>query len=897
MARFNVTAPDGSIIPVDAPDGATEQDAIAFAASVYKPSAPVNKPPRTGNKSVDQIPGSSVQAPASTAAPDRPESGFLGKLMAPLETAVTLGTGVISAPIVEGAKIYGALTSGKFGTQEGIKAGEATGRKVQQFFQPQVSPESEAQTQAIGNALASTGLQGVPLNVLGDLQRGLVPATRAATDAVRAPVAARAARIQESNVAQSYANAPMIDAAQAARRVGGAVPPAISNPTKANVIKGKLVGPELEQKFAKDNEIAVTERVRKDLGVKPNEKLIPEIDDTGKLNTNSPITRALGEASKPYDVIRQMEALTTPKESIDALTALKRAAPIGGDTKTAAINGLIDDALTKLQLTTSGAFSGVGGGPVAVGRSGAAVLDDIRSLRRDAQATYRAQKINPDPLATAKADTQIAIANILEDVIDANAPTPKVLNDLRAARTRMAQIYEHERAINYGQQKIDPQVYAKLYEERKGGMTGLNADIAQAASMFPDYFTLTPAEVKGLPRITRGGVGGAIGGALGVPLGPAGVVAGTAAGIGIGSAAGALAARRMATPAYQAANAMPRDYRPVPSGLRPVEPNTPVNALAPFDYSQQSFTPPNFVMRAEQYGPRVVPGAPEAPPPNTLGYNPNVPSTAEVQMNRLRAEDVMDRNFVAQRTAAQEAQQAAAEAAARKPAGRGVELMFDTAGNLVEAPTAGAGGVIGTPSALASAVAKIAGQMQAETTTKFSTRKTTGGKIVKTEDQFSNVFPGEAIISRTGPKFKTTGKTTIGESTREPSMFNLTAEEMIAWNKTKANLAEIMPGMKTLDDKAVAGRLMDLEWIKQAVIKGNEKARMLDDIIARSENARLRQDAKVKREVLQSDLELLEEQFRKARPVKTGGQGPKTRAFQRNMLRPDDGDIQNALVK
>jgi hypothetical protein len=49
MARFNVTAPDGSIIPVDAPPGATEQDAIAFAASVYKPSQPsaTPAPPRT----------------------------------------------------------------------------------------------------------------------------------------------------------------------------------------------------------------------------------------------------------------------------------------------------------------------------------------------------------------------------------------------------------------------------------------------------------------------------------------------------------------------------------------------------------------------------------------------------------------------------------------------------------------------------------------------------------------------------------------------------------------------------------------------------------------------------------------------------------------------------------
>ena len=39
MPRFNVNAPDGSVIPVDAPEGATEQDAIAFAASTYKPNS------------------------------------------------------------------------------------------------------------------------------------------------------------------------------------------------------------------------------------------------------------------------------------------------------------------------------------------------------------------------------------------------------------------------------------------------------------------------------------------------------------------------------------------------------------------------------------------------------------------------------------------------------------------------------------------------------------------------------------------------------------------------------------------------------------------------------------------------------------------------------------------
>lgn len=89
MARFNVTAPDGSIIPVDAPDGATEQDAIAFAASVYKPSAPANKPPRTGNPLVDQIPGSSVKAPAVQAK----QRGFLETIGAPIEA---MSQGVIS---------------------------------------------------------------------------------------------------------------------------------------------------------------------------------------------------------------------------------------------------------------------------------------------------------------------------------------------------------------------------------------------------------------------------------------------------------------------------------------------------------------------------------------------------------------------------------------------------------------------------------------------------------------------------------------------------------------------------------------------------------------------------------------------------------------------------------
>jgi hypothetical protein len=583
-----------------APPAAFDPDAYLQATAANIPG-----PRRTGTRA-DQIPGYGGPVPAATApaAPTTPAT-LRERLLAPVETAVALTTGAITAPVVEGAKILGTLTSGQFGTQAGIRAGEATGRRVQQFFQPALSPTAQAQTEAIGNALAATGLQGVPLNVLGDLGRATSTARQAAP-LVTAPIEARQQRVQQQRVAQSYANAPMIDAVQSAQRIGAAVPPAISNPTPGNVIKGKLAGPELEQRLVRDNEVAVTNAVRKDLGVKPTERLVPEVDEvTGKLNPNNPISRALDEASAPYEPIRKIAALTAPKESIDALTALKQQAPIGGETKTAAINSLVDDAIAKLQKTTTGAFSGVGGGPVAVGRSGAAVLDDIRSLRRDAQVTYRAQKVNPDPLAIAKADTQMGIASILEDVIDANATSPQMLSDLKKARTRIAQIYDHERAINYGMQKIDPQVYAKLFEERKGSMTGVGADIARPAAMFPDYFTLTPVQIKGLPRVTRGGAGAAIGGAVLAPLGPVAALAGTVAGMTIGATAGARSAKQIASPAYQRANAMPPDYRPVPMGTTPGEVRYGPNALVPYNYAQEAFTPPNFVMMPERYGPEV----------------------------------------------------------------------------------------------------------------------------------------------------------------------------------------------------------------------------------------------------------------------------------------------------
>ncbi len=786
-----------------------QQQALALA------SARLRLQQSTTGDLASQIPGSSVQAPASTAAPERPESGFFGKLMAPLETAVTLGTSAITAPIVEGAKIYGTLTSGKYGTQAGIRAGEETGRKVQQFFQSPVSPESERQTQAIGNALASTGLQGVPLNVMGNMATLARPAVQQVAPVIKAPLEARQQRVQEARVAESYKNAPRIDAAQAGQRLGVALNPAESNPTVANKMKSVLGGTaDIDARLSKFNLEKITEQVRNDLGVAAAEKL----DDAA-------INRALDVASAPYDPIRAMPVLQASDDVLSSILALDKPATLGGKAQASAARALIDDAVTELQA----------------GRSGAQIIDDIRQLRRTAQSVYKARDKGNNPAAAdvARADAQMGIANALEKMIDENAPDPQTLTNLRQARQRMAQIYDHERALDYATGTVDPKAYAKLLDERKGNMTGVGADIGKVAANFPKVVgtDVVSADIK--PRLTRSGVGGTLGFIVGG-------VPGAALGAGAGYIASAASAKRMMSPKYQAANAMPADFRPISTGLKPVEPNVPVNALAPYDYSQSTFTPPNFVMQGEQYGPRVVPGTPEAPLPNTLGYNPNVPSTAEVQMNRLRREDVMDRDFVAQRVAAQEAQQAAAESAARQPARGGMVLDIDPV----------------------------------------------TGKLVPGAEGTRGMTPDIQIIESTGKSLS--GAADLLASGKSPAL--MSAEQKIAWDKTKVDLAEVVPGMKTLNDKAIAAKMLDREWVQEAITKAQQKAKMLDDIIARADNERLRQDAMMKREQMTSMLETLEEQFRKARPVKTGGQGPKTRAFQRNMLSPEQ-EIQNALAK
>jgi hypothetical protein len=769
---------------------------------------PTSGPRMTGSL-VDQIPGSSVKAPAATA-PIPKDFTFGQKVMGAIETVPALVTSAVTAPVVEGAKIYGALTSGKFGTQAGIRAGEETGRKMQeQFYQPRTEA-GQQYLGDVGNALASTGLQGVPLNILGDLQRGMVPATRAITDVGGAKIAQRAEAAAQQASAKDWQRAPQIDAAQAAKRLGVVINPAESNPNVKTKLLVSATGESLvNAKAAKANAPKWNELARKDLGLPENTPLTAEAFE-----------KARSSHSAPYDAIRQIGVMQVSDDVLGDLGKLKLD-PLSTSSpeKAAKVNAVVDRVAAQ----------------AAEGLSGENVVGQIRGFRKDANQVLK--NPNASPIDIDVAEAQLGIANALENLIENNISNPRALDDFRKARTALAKTYDWERVTGVTTKQVDPLQVAKLAEKGKP-LTGVLADIANVAGNFPDIANLNlPREPLLYQRLRRGGVGGTAGFVLG------GGPVGAAFGAGLTSLGSEATANMLTRPSVQNRLAIPQDRR-IALPTTPVEPMAPIpqnRAVVPFDYSQQSFVPPNFTIVPEQYGPRVTP----APTPDSIQRGLPSPS-AEGTINALRAEDA--RRAAMSRTLGQqtEAQTAAAEAAARQPTRGGVVLDIDPV----------------------------------------------TGKLVPGAEGTRGMTPDIQIIESTGKNLS--GAADLLASGKSPAL--MSAEQKIAWDKTKVDLADVVPGMKTLSDKALANKMLDRAWLQETIDKAKQKAQMYADIAARSDNERLRQDALMKREIVQGNLEMLEEQYRKARPVKTGGQGPKTRAFQRNMLTPEQ-EIQNALAK
>jgi hypothetical protein len=652
---------------------------------------------------------------------------------------------------------------------------------------------------------------------------------------------------------EDYARGPQIEAAADARRLNIALNPTDIQPTAGPKASSLIAGEKGVRAITETNKGAVRNVALNELDLPP----------TTQFNGPTAFDQARSKVAAPYDEVSKLPTLTADESVRQSLNKLRPDETlIGSDKYAGAINGVIDDALTH----------------VDAGLNGAQLLKNVQTLRARARKVYNNK--NADLAALDVADTNLAVANALESMLESNISNPKLLGEFRDARAKMAKTYAYEGATDFNTGMIDTKKLARI-TAKDSALTGDIAALGRIAGNFPEAFTnkaATPWTTAA--HIGRTGAAGTLGGLMGYALGDNYVSAalGSVLGAGAGEVAQSAMARRISSPGYQAGltlrdaripvNQMAASMQPIPQSNALVPYQAPVEVLGPGEGPYQ----PNFVIQPNQYGGRVVPGTPEAPR-NMLGYDPNAPVQGQPG-----AFDIMrqrERDLSMKQGQQAEAQQAAAEAAARQPTRGGVEFVLDSAGNLVPAPVAGAGGVM--PSALESAVAKMSGQVIEQPSTTFKT---------------------QTISPKTGAQPYTRITKREGEPTFERGVsqaFAMTAEEKIAWNKAKADLAEVMPGMKALDDKAIASKMMDREWVQQAIVKAEQKAKLQDEILARSTNEKARRLAQIERDKLDGALELLEEQFRKARPVKTGGQGPKTRNFQRNMLAPEQ-EVQNALA-
>ncbi len=501
---------------------ADTQQAIKMRFGFAAPAQPTEgmPGPRGGDEFSDMTGEKSRLAAQAAQAKAKSKRGILEKYVAP----------VLEVPLAIATGIPGVISEQLTGTNIGYKPVSGTSQDILSDVQKAFDESKLA---------GAMGLPArAPVRTVAPAVNQLAPAARTVAESklvqpIVKPLQERKARIQEENVARSFDNAAQIDAATIAQERGIALNPAISNPTKTNRAKSTVVGAtNLNENLSKINEVKFTNLLKNDMGLPPNTVL-----DAKAFKT------ALEKQSAPYDAIKKIEQLTPDQGALDQIESLRINRPsIGGEASAAAVNTLVDEAVAKIKE----------------GRSGAEIINDIRKLRRDANNVYTAQQKSgvPDPTLISKADANIGIANALENLIEANVADPKLLSDLRTARANMAKIYDYERATNLATNRIDPQILARMVEEGKP-LSGVAADIGKIAAVFPEIAQSgkTGAPMWAPERLTRSGAAGTIGFAIG---GVPGAVGGAVA----GNVLSGLAGKRIASPAYQAANAVPRDFRP-----------------------------------------------------------------------------------------------------------------------------------------------------------------------------------------------------------------------------------------------------------------------------------------------------------------------------------------------
>ena len=645
----------------------------------------------------------------------------------------------------------------------------------------------------------------------------VAPVMEQAAIGAKMPFANQLQARREAASLRDYARGPQIDAAADAQRLGIALNPTDIQSTLGPKLTTMMAGEKGLEAITAANKNVVRKVALDEMGLPP----------TTQLNGEVAFKQARTQVDQPYKEVRKLPIQQADDAMIQRLEAIRSDLDVIGAREYApAISKIVDDAISKTQT----------------GLTGDKLLKNISVLRERAKKTYNNKSATTEALDIA--DTNLRIATELESMIDGSIANPKLLGEYRDARQKMARIYTYEAATDFNTGMVDVSKLARLTSSNNA-LTGNIASLGKIAGNFPDVFTTkATTPLNRAVAIGRTGAAGTLGGLAGYAIGEGytGAAIGSVLGAGAGKVAESFAANRMASPQYQAGlqlrdaripvNQLAASMQPIPQNRAVVPYEAPVEVLQP---GQGTYFP-DFVLRPSGPGPLTTPGV--APGPAQIGMSQG---PVGGQMGALRMEDVRARDLSMRQGAAAEAQQAAAEAAARQPTGMGAVLDFDPITGTYKVGGAGVKGA--TP---------------------------------------------EIFMENLGKSL-----TTATEKVAAGKLFDLTAAEKVAFDKTKVDLATAAPEFKGLTDKALASKMMDRQWVQDAVTKIQDKARAFQDIADQAKNAQMKRDAVIKRDQMLDLLTGLEENLRQPRPVPGTGQGPKTRAARANQLSPRE--VTNAM--
>lgn len=887
----------------------------------------------------------------------------LGAAVAPLDVGLTLASGMgraIAAPI------YG-LVSGR---------GEAGVNEVMRGTRQPQTPEAQAALEAIAPALSALppiiGTGGMPAGAVRAATQPVADIARVAGAEASQAAALRAARAIAPKVAQSQELGPKIDAAAGGRTLGLVVPPMDVAPSTGRRVLQAVAGSQnIIEEANRVNAPKWKAAAREDLGLPAGQKLDRAAYDKA---LNKP------ELTKPYEEVARLGTLQDPNLNVGVKLENLKPTALAGDTGEAAAaaawlsklqddvaNGLDASVVTKsirqFRDEADAAFKGQRmGQPVtpeamAVARAKQGAADALEQLIeqniQDKTVLYEFQRART---ANARIYDYMRATDFATGEID-----PKVLADLarqgKPLSGNLAKVADF--AANFPEvsdplrQPLTPSVLNTVrrggYGGAIGGVTGFAAGGpagalfgslagSQAANMLRD---LAARRAVG-PR-AQAGVAGAMDYRLQTPaLTPA-----------------EISTNRLLPEVYDWSRATAPNW--TPGGGQAWGGTAPMSARAEWDPVSKTF---RTVASPDLGGAGVTFGTEPPPTVPLLGVSSAEDVMRGVQQQRAgQYQSDMLRAQAAERRAQEAAQSPYGQmvnqlAVGQVPLtprgapatqfqrvqvgvdaqgapvfevrpvtpeitrfepgvprfGRGAAeaqpMQFNEAtGRFYPAAKAGApaGPIVGAPSTLSRAVEKIAGEMSFPTKTQYQRVQ------VGVDAQGAPVFEVRQVPLELSPA----EAKKYALPTRESQAFNLTAEERIAFNKAKADIAVVEPGFNKLTDAQVAAKMADRAWVAdtvqaardklaalgrqeaataEALANRNNLRQMGQEITARkAELEKIRAD----KQSLMDSLEALEERLRAPRPIELGGQGPKTRAAQQqsrtNMLAPDQ-PVVNSLV-